>query len=502
MAHFVGAKLIRRFSSGHPIVRVRFAPSPTGYLHIGSLRTALFNYLFAKKHPNGKLVLRIEDTDQTRIVPDSIDVMKEDLSWFGIKADEGPNIPGYYGPYIQSERLNLYKKYAYQLLENGFAYRCFCSAARLELMRREARKRGEQPKYDNRCRQLTEQNIRDNLAAKAPFVIRYKLKPGFFNFKDAIAGDCAVNLQALEGSDPVIYKSDGFPTYHLANVVDDHHMEITHVYRGIEWLNSTPKHLMLFDSLGWNAPVYGHLPLITSTDGTKLSKRHGDFSVKALRELGYEAETLITYLAVLSGGIKDVCIDTIRRVYSLEELVDLFDINAITTSANRLDQNKMLAVNKISLTVNTERHLNKLRHLISTQLSPDAVLEDEKLLRIFKYSLERISTLPQLVSSYSYFFKPPEYTFSVSKFTKSLGTDLVTLTERIIQLVEEDKFSLNSVKEVAGEAKYSKTMQLVRCCLCDTTSGPPVMEVMDILGKEVTLGRLRRSLVYIKKSVE
>lgn len=498
---FLGVYFVskRTFCQATSNVRVRFAPSPTGYLHIGSLRTALFNYLFAKKHPNGKFILRIEDTDQTRIVRDSVKVIKEDLSWFGIVPDEGPGIFGSHGPYMQSERLDLYKKYAYKLLNVGDAYRCFCSPTRLELLRKEARKKGISPQYDNRCRLLTHDDIKKNLSAGIPFAIRYKLKPGTLKFKDVIAGDCAINLEKLEGSDPIIYKSDGYPTYHLANVVDDHHMKISHVFRAIEWLNSTPKHLMLFDSLGWTPPIYGHLPLIVNADGSKLSKRVSSLSIKALREAGYEPETLITYLAVLSGGMDGISIDSIEKVYSLDELVTLFDITAITTNANRLDEHKMLAVNKLSLDVNTDRHLSKLRQMISAQLSPEIALDDEKLFKLFEYTKERISTLNEFVSKYGYLVESPEYTFNLSKYEKSLQLDMADLVEKVIKLIEGNMFTLENIKKIVGESKYPKLMQFIRCCLCDTPTGPPVIDLLDILGKDIALKRLKRSLEYIKK---
>lgn len=491
---------IRTFSSC-PQVRVRFAPSPTGYLHIGSLRTALFNYLFAKKARDGKFILRIEDTDQSRLVHDSIDVIKEDLAWFGITPDEGPDIVNSpYGPYIQSQRLALYKKYAFQLLQANEAYRCFCSPSRLELIRKLAKKRGERPQYDNRCRLLTHNDIKKNLAAGMPFAIRYKLKPGFIDFNDAIAGPSSLDITKFENSDPVIYKSDGFPTYHLANVVDDHHMRITHVYRGIEWLNSTPKHLMLFDSLGWQPPEYGHLPLIANTDGTKLSKRAADLSVKALREQGYEPETLITYLAVLSGGIKDVTIDRINKVYSLQEVVNIFDINAIDTSSNRLDARKMLTVNKLSLSTFKERHLKKLAQLMSRECKSSVSPDDDRLQRVYNFALERVNCLPQVVTQYSYLYRPPEYDFNCEKYVTSLQMDLVDAIQHVIRLIEGDEFTSEAVKQVIGDAEYPKLMQFIRCCLTNSPQGPAVSEIVQLLGKESAIQYLTKSIDYVKAS--
>ena len=489
---------IRSFSSSSQ-VRVRFAPSPTGYLHIGSIRTALFNYLFAKKACDGKFILRIEDTDQTRLVHDSIDVIKQDLAWFGIIPDEGPDIINSpYGPYIQSERLSLYKKYAYQLLHANEAYRCFCSPTRLDLLRKTAKNKGEKPQYDNRCRLLTHQDIQKNLTSGVPYAIRYKLKRGFIDFKDAIAGPCSLDITKFETSDPVIYKSDGFPTYHLANVVDDHHMRITHVYRGIEWLNSTPKHLMLFDSLGWEPPKYGHLPLIANTDGTKLSKRAADLSVKALRERGFEPETLITYLAVLSGGIKNMTIDRINRIYSLQEIVNIFDIDAIDTSANRLDERKMLLVNKLSLSTFKERHLKKLAQLMSRECKSSVSPDDDRLQRIYNFALERVDCLPQVVTQYSYLYRPPEYDFNCEKYVTALQMDLVDAIQHVVRLIEGDEFTSEALKKVIGDDKYPKLMQLIRCCLTNSPQGPAVSEIIHLLGRESAIQYLTRSIDYMK----
>ncbi|CUT08327.1 glutamyl-tRNA synthetase, partial [Candidatus Kryptonium thompsonii] len=278
-------------------IRTRFAPSPTGFLHVGGLRTALYNYLFAKKH-NGQFILRIEDTDQTRIVPGAIENLIETLHWAGIEFDEGPNKGGPYGPYIQSQRLELYRKHAQELIEKGYAYYCFCSPERLEKMREEQIKLKQQPRYDGTCRRLSQEEVKKKLDEGIPKTIRMKIPEwGELTFHDLIRGDVTINFKTLD--DQIILKSDGFPTYHLAVVVDDHYMKISHVIRGEEWLPSTPKHILLYEYLNWKKPQFAHLPLLLNPDRTKLSKRQGDVAVEDYRAKGYLPEAIVNFIALL-----------------------------------------------------------------------------------------------------------------------------------------------------------------------------------------------------------
>ena len=267
------------------MIRVRFAPSPTGYLHIGGLRTALYNYLFAR-HTGGTFILRIEDTDRTRIVPDAMENLIHTLQKLDITFDEGPIIGGNYGPYIQSERLDLYRKEAQKLLDAGFAYRCFCTPETLAQMRAEQQAKGEFVKYDRRCLALSQSEIRQKMANGEKYVIRLKMPDKHkFRFYDLIRGE--VEMDSSQSDDQVLLKSDGFPTYHLASVVDDHFMQISHIIRGEEWLSSTPKHIYLYECLGWEIPQWVHLPLILNPDRTKLSKRMNDVSVDSYLLKGY-----------------------------------------------------------------------------------------------------------------------------------------------------------------------------------------------------------------------
>ncbi|MCB0280541.1 MAG: glutamate--tRNA ligase, partial [Calditrichaeota bacterium] len=266
-------------------VRVRFAPSPTGYLHVGGLRTALYNYLYAKKH-NGKFILRIEDTDQTRYVEGATENLLKTLRNCGLDYDEGPDLDGGYGPYTQSKRTDIYRQYAKELLDNNKAYRCFCSPERLDELRNLQRLRKEPPGYDGRCRLLSQDQIEENLTANLPYTIRLRVpEKESIKYYDEIRG--WISFESNTVDDQVLVKSDNFPTYHLANVVDDHLMKISHVIRGEEWLPSVPKHVLLYMAFGWELPKFAHLPLLLNPDRTKLSKRQGDVAVEDFLDKGY-----------------------------------------------------------------------------------------------------------------------------------------------------------------------------------------------------------------------
>ena len=291
------AGLVRKYSND---VRVRFAPSPTGHLHLGGLRTALYNYLFAQAHA-GKFIVRIEDTDQTRIVPGASEAIERDLSWMEIEPDESPLRGGTHGPYTQSQRLKHYKDKTEQLIQNGTAYCCFCTDKRLELLRRDATKRGAVPRYDNKCRNLSPTEVAEKIGNGSSYCVRFKLESGPESFLDMVYGNVTLDTASVEG-DPVILKTDGFPTYHLACVVDDHLMEISHVLRGVEWQISTSKHLQLYRAFGWTPPQFGHLPLLMNPNGTKISKRQGDISIDHFRNTGIFPEVLLSFVTEFGGG--------------------------------------------------------------------------------------------------------------------------------------------------------------------------------------------------------
>ncbi|MEK9151850.1 MAG: glutamate--tRNA ligase, partial [Patescibacteria group bacterium] len=312
------------------MIRVRFAPSPTGFLHIGGLRTALYNELFARKN-GGIFVLRIEDTDRTRLVPGGIENIIRTMAWSGVQADEGPYLDdggavqerGDYGPYIQSNRFDIYADHAKKLLANGGAYRCFCSAERLESMKTAMMAERRPIMYDKKCRGMSAAELEQKMQAGEPHVIRLKMpESGNTEFNDAIRGRVSFENALID--DQVLLKSDGFPTYHLANVVDDHLMAISHVIRGEDWLPSTPKHLVLYGLFGWTPPIFAHLPLLLNPDRSKLSKRQGDVAVEEYAEQGYLPEAIVNFVALLGWNPS-----ADREVYAKRELVDAFSLEKI-----------------------------------------------------------------------------------------------------------------------------------------------------------------------------
>lgn len=319
--------------SGEKKVRVRYAPSPTGLMHLGGLRTALFNYLFAKKH-NGTFLLRIEDTDQTRLVPGSEENITEALEWAGIPYDEGPLKDKGCGPYRQSERKDLYLKHADELLEKGHAYRCFCTPERLEALRKTQQQRGVVGIYDRFCLKLTPAQVKENLEKKLPFTIRMKVPSGQTTVKDGVSGEIQFNNNFID--DQILVKSDRFPTYHLANVVDDHYMKISHVIRGEEWLPSTPKHVILYNSFGWSMPQFIHLPLLLNTDKTKLSKRQGDVSVDSYIKQGYLPSAMINFVAFLGWNP-----GTTQELFTLPQLVENFSLDKVTKGGSVVNKEKL-----------------------------------------------------------------------------------------------------------------------------------------------------------------
>ncbi|MDH7514455.1 MAG: glutamate--tRNA ligase [Bacteroidota bacterium] len=315
-------------------VRVRFAPSPTGFLHIGGLRTALYNYLFARRH-HGVFVLRIEDTDRNRFVEGAAEKLLETLHWAGLSWDEGPDIGGPYGPYVQSERLALYRQHAESLLREGKAYRCFCSPEELDRQRRKQAEEKRPPMYDRRCRTLSRETSDARAKAGEPFTIRFRVPlTGETVFHDAVRGEIRISHAVID--DQVLLKSDGYPTYHLANVVDDHAMRISDVIRGEEWLPSTVKHTLLYEAFGWPPPRFAHLPLLLNPDRSKLSKRQGDVAVEEYRAQGFLPEALINFVALLGWSSPDE-----REILSMDELAALFSLDRVGKAGAIFDIEKL-----------------------------------------------------------------------------------------------------------------------------------------------------------------
>lgn len=328
-------------------VRVRFAPSPTGFVHIGSLRTALYNYLFAKKM-GGEYILRVEDTDQSRLVEGAIENMLNAMKWAGVNHSEGVILDdsgkvvqkGEYGPYIQSQRLDIYQEYIKQLLDSGKAYYCFCTKERLDEVRDAQRARGETAKYDGHCKNLSKEEVEANIKAGIPYVIRLRLPENHtIKFTDLVRGDMEFNTNDLD--DQVLMKTDGFPTYHFAVVVDDYLMKITHVIRGEEWVSSTPKHVYLYEAFGWEAPVFVHLPNILNKEKKKLSKRQGDVAVEDFKKKGYLPEGLVNYVALVGWSPEDN-----QELFTMEELEKAFSVERVSKSGGVFDTEKLNWVNQ------------------------------------------------------------------------------------------------------------------------------------------------------------
>ncbi|MGP1587784.1 MAG: glutamate--tRNA ligase [Treponemataceae bacterium] len=316
-------------------VRVRYAPSPTGMQHIGGVRTALFNYLFARAN-GGKFILRLEDTDRTRYGEEYVKNLYDTMSWLNINWDEGGSKGGEYGPYVQSERFNLYKEYAMKLVEKGEAYYCFCDSERLDRIRTLQTKNKMPPGYDRNCRHLTEEEIKKNLEEGKPYVIRLKVPlEGVTKFYDALLGDIEWKNEDIS-PDPVLLKSDGFPTYHLANVVDDHFMKITHVMRAQEWIPSTPLHVQMYRAFGWECPQFCHLPMVNGSDGQKLSKRHGATSLNEFRARGYLPQAIVNYVAMLGCSYEDG-----RDMYPMQDLQKLFKMEHLNKAGAVFDYKKL-----------------------------------------------------------------------------------------------------------------------------------------------------------------
>ena len=316
-------------------VRVRYPPSPTGLQHIGSVRTVLFNYFFARAN-GGTFILRIEDTDRTRSTEDAVQDLYDTLSWLGIEWDEGPDKGGNYGPYIQSQRTKLYAGYIEKLIASGHVYKCFCSAERLEGMRKAQEEKKQKIGYDGRCRNLSSEKAAEYESGNIPHVVRFKVPDrGKTIFSDSLLGEISTRNEDMP-PDPILMKSDGFPTYHLANVVDDHLMEITHILRGQEWLPSVPLHVLLYDALGWKPPEYYHLPMVLGKDGQKLGKRHGSTAVRDYREAGYLPEAVINYLTLVGWSYDDK-----REFFSMQELEEFFTLDKLNKAPAVFDAKKL-----------------------------------------------------------------------------------------------------------------------------------------------------------------
>ncbi len=478
-------------------IRVRFAPSPTGYLHIGGLRTALYNYLFAK-HNNGKFILRIEDTDRTRYVEGAIESLLSTLNWSGLNFDEGPGKGGNYGPYLQSERLDIYKNNIQILLKNKKAYHCFCSPERLKELREQQQKRGFQPMYDKHCLNLSEKEINEKLNLNVPFVIRLNVEPDkIIKIEDAMRGEVEINSNIVD--DQILIKSDGYPTYHLANVVDDHLMEITHVIRGEEWLSSTPKHILLYDFFNWEKPVFAHLPLLLNPDRSKLSKRQGDVAVEDYRAKDYLKDALINFVALLGWNAGDD-----KEFYYMDELIEKFTLDRVNKSGAIFNLEKLNWLNEVHIRskANSEILIMLKEELLKSKYKHETY-SDDFLLKVIESMKERVSFIKDFIEKSFYFFEAP-YSFDESAIKKRWKNDtpaqLIKLKDAFIKLENPSKEDFeNSLRKTAEHLGIGigKLIHPLRLAISGVGSGPGVFDIVNALGKEETIKRINKALEVI-----
>lgn len=479
-------------------VRTRFAPSPTGFMHVGNLRTALYEYLIAKSL-DGDFVLRIEDTDRERLVPGAVDVIYDTLKAVGLTHDEGPDIGGNYGPYVQSERKNLYKEMAEKLVQEGKAYYCFCTKDRLESVHNAQSEEGKfSGGYDRHCRNLPQVEVEKLLAAGTPYVIRQKMPlDGSTTFEDSVYGEITVENSEIE--DQILLKTDGYPTYNFANVIDDHAMQITHVVRGSEYLSSTPKYNLLYDAYGWEKPTYIHLPLITgkNPDGTvsKLSKRHGATGFDDLVQQGYLPQAIINYIALLGWCPKEN-----REIFSLDELVKAFSIDGICKSPAVFDYDKLNWFNAeyiraMSLQDFTVLALPYFKAVIKDELNW------EKLASILQQRVIILSQIPEMID---FFVQLPEYDnelFANKKSKTTLENAPQLLRQATGELAKLGEWTHDSIHDcLIGlaeklQVKNGTVMWPIRIAASGKSVTPGgAIEILEILGKEESLRRLNIGL--------
>jgi glutamyl-tRNA synthetase len=483
-------------------VRTRFAPSPTGSLHVGSLHTALFQWLFVR-HSGGTFVLRIEDTDMTRFVPGSVEAIYGGLRWLGIDWDEGPDIGGPYGPYVQSQRLDLYQAAAKRLVDEGHAYYCYCSPERLEAMRAEQEKRHLPPGYDRRCRNLTDDERAREAAKGVVPVVRFKTPlEGVTAFHDVIWGDIKFENRLLD--DLVLLKSDGYPTYHLANVVDDHAMRITHVIRGEEWHSSTPRHIQLYAALGWEPPVFAHLPLLIGSDRSKLSKRHGSVAVKEYQDAGYLPEAMMNFLVLLGWSLDDK-----TEIFSRDEVIKNFTLERVSKTPAIFNRDKLtwlngLYIRKLAADDFARRALPFLDRDLPVEVARP--LDFDYVRRVMPLVQERAKLLSEVAFLTRYFFVDRlEYDTKLligkDMTVESTVRALSVAAERLAGLASFDEAALERMLRPLAVELGLKTGQLfgaLRTAVTGETATPPLFQTMAVLGRERCLPRIDLALIKLR----
>ena len=480
------------------MVRVRFAPSPTGYPHIGNIRTALFNWLFAR-HSGGSFIVRIEDTDVTRKVEGALEAILDGLRWLGIDWDEGPDVGGNYGPYFQSQRLDIYQRIAQLLLAGGYAYRCYCSPERLAQMRAEMAKRKESMRsYDRHCRNLRPEEQAQYESQGITPVIRFKVPlDGQTTFHDLIRGDITFDNNELD--DIVLLKSDGYPTYHLANVVDDHLMRISHVLRADEWLSSTPRHILLYNALGYEPPLFAHLPMILGSDRSKLSKRHGATSIAEYQEQGYVPQAMVNFLALLGWSLDDR-----TEIFSVEELIRHFSLERISKPGAIFSHDKLTWMNGVYI---RNMSIAELREQLLPFLERDLPQEvkrpisREYVQQMVPLIQERLTTFGEAAEHFSFFFVD-ELVYDASlllgkKLTRETAMAGLEAALGQLQDLPFDASSLElTLRPLASELglKTGDFFGLLRAATTGRTATPPLFQTMAVLGRERCLERIEAAL--------
>lgn len=475
-------------------VRVRICPSPTGDPHVGTAYAALFNFVFAKKH-NGKFLLRIEDTDQTRLVPGATEQIIKSLQWLGLRWDEGPDMGGPHAPYIQSERLPIYQKYAQELVKKGKAYYCFCRPERLEKMREEQRIRHQPTIYDGTCRKLTLQEAEEKIKKGEKFVIRFKIpKEGETKFKDLIRGEVSFKNNLID--DQVLLKSDGFPTYHLGVVVDDHLMEINHVIRAEEWLSSTPKHILLYQAFSWPQPEFAHLPLLRNPDRSKISKRKNPVSLIWYRQEGYLPEALLNFLALLGFSLPSGV-----EIFNLEELTRHFSFDRIVTSGPVFNLEKLNWLNGEYI---RKRSLTDLAELLKNWAKETGfkirASNEEELLKILSLVQDRMKKLGEFGELTEFFFLAPLVDpdlLLAGQGKEKVGMQLAATLEAYEDTDRWKKEKLERITRRVAEdlnVKAQDFFMVLRVALTGKTNTPPLFETMEVMEKETVIYRLKKLL--------
>ena len=474
-------------------VRTRFAPSPTGYMHIGNLRTALYGYLFAKKE-GGEFILRLEDTDSKRFVEGAVQIIYDTLKDAGIVYDEGPDIGGPCGPYVQSERAAIYKEYAEKLVKLGGAYYCFCDRERLESLKDE----NGVGRYDKHCLRLTEEEVREKLAAGVPYVIRQNVpEEGSGSYEDMVYGTVTVDFKDIE--DGILLKSDGLPTYNFANVIDDHLMGITHVIRGSEYLSSTPKYNLMYDAFGWERPVYIHLPPIMKNAHEKLSKRNGDASYQDLVDKGYIKEAIVNYIALLGWSPKSN-----REKMTLKELEENFSLSGINKSPSIFDEPKLRWLSGEYIKDMPDEEFAKRARPFLARSKAYGKYDEEKLLKILKTRVEILSEIPEKIDFLEEYGPFDEALY----FNKKMKSD-AEVAKKVLPLARELLASLESFENSAiyqalvglaaeNGMKNGQVLWGVRIALTGRENTPGgASEMAELLGRERTLERLGAAMTAL-----